>query len=325
MASPPIPMIHQMTSNGLFVGVTNYGASLQDLRLTDDNKPLVLGLLDPRSYHLQSSHMGATAGRYANRIADGHITIDGQDYQLDKNENDSATLHGGRNGCGRRLWQLEQSDETSAIFTLEEEDGFLGFPGALSLRAHYQITGFQELTISYEATTTKPTFVNLAHHSYFRLDDAPDISEHELQIMADHYLPVTDDNLPLGTMADVADTPFDFRERRAIGHQAYDHNFCLTPHQGLRPIAQLYSPRSGIEMTVSSDQIGIQFYNAAHLCESADNHHGRAYKGFDAVCLEPQFWPNSPNEPHFPSALLRPEERYHQQLVLSFKRHGEMR
>ena len=314
---------HKMSAHGLDVSVTNYGASLQDLRLTDHPLPLVLGFSDHQAYATQNAHMGATAGRYANRIAGGTCQIAGQRFVLDKNEADKHTLHGGRHGCGTAIWTLADCTAHSATFTLTEPDGHMGFPGEVALSCHYHICEDQTLSISYEATTTAPTFINLAHHSYFKLDDQPTICDHQLEILADQYLPVRADNLPVGAPEFVSDTKFDFRSMRAIGDEVFDHNFCLDNRRDMRQIARLFSPHSGIEMTIRSDQAGLQFYNAAHLNEAGPTHHGRAYHGFDAVCLEPQNWPNSPNQPDYPSSLILPNERYEQQLILQVKIHED--
>ncbi len=324
-----------MTAYDLNVSVTNYGASLQDVRLSGNPLPLVLGFSAPDDYASHSAHMGATAGVYANRIAAGQFTIDDVTYQLDRNENNRTTLHGGRQGTGTQIWDLIEADEEKAVFALTQPDGFMGFPGKIDLRCTYQITAKGTLAISYHATTSKPTFVNLAHHSYFRLDDAPDISGHELQVFADRYLETDDDNLPHdGAPVWVAGTAYDFRSQTKIGNHNIDHNFCLdtkisaksSAHSSaqqfagaeLRPVARLYSPLSSLSLQVSSDQPGLQIYTAHHLCEAAPNHHGRPYRAFDGICLEPQNWPNSPNRDDFPSSLLRPDEAYHQRLELYF-------
>ena len=313
---------HQLNADELSVTLTNYGASLQDLRLDGHDIPLVLGFPDAQDYRTQSSHMGATAGRFANRIAGGIITIDGQSYQLDRNEADTNTLHGGSGGCGTRVWQVARMTHKSVCFTLDDEDGHMGFPGHVKMQCLYQITGPRTLSISYEATTSRPTFINLAHHSYFRLDRQDDLSSHELQIMADHYLPVDEANLPLGKPEDVSGTRFDFRQKHGFVGDDFDHNFCLNDAGRLRPVARLSSMASGIVMTLSSDQPGLQFYTSHHLAETAPNHHGRPYEAYDGICLEPQAWPNAPHMPHFPTALLRPGETYRQSLILSFSDDG---
>ena len=309
---------HQMNAHGLRAAVTNYGASLQDLRLISHDIPLVLGFTDAKDYATHTAHMGAAAGRYANRIAGGMIEIDGKRYQLDRNEGGTNTLHGGMHGCGTTLWELIEADESHALFRLEEPDGHMGFPGSVRYLCRYEIRANATLSISYEARTTAPTYVNLAHHSYFRLDREADISGHELEILADAYLPVDAQNLPDGRLLPVANSPFDFTKMKPLGRQKFDHNFCLDPSQNLRQIARLYSPYSGIEILLSSDQPGLQLYTAHHLDESAPNHHGRAYGAFDGVCLEPQNWPNSPHMDAAPSSLLRPDETYHQTLILQF-------
>ena len=313
---------HHLKAHGLYVTLTNFGASLADLRLEGHDTPLVLGFTNIQDYATHKSHMGATAGRVANRIAGGEICLEGRLYQLDKNEAGTTTLHGGASGCGTRLWDLEEASATKICFTLEDEDGHMGFPGHVQMRCLYEITSHHTLRISYHATTTRPTFVNLAHHSYFRLDKQDDISTHELEIMADHYLPVDEKNLPTGRIAPVAGTKFDFRQKRAIGPAPIDHNFCLHHAGSLRPVARLSSPASGIEMTLSSDQPGLQCYTAHHLAETAPNHHGRPYRAFDGICLEPQAWPNAPHMPDFPSICLMPGEIYKQTLILTFSEKG---
>ena len=314
---------HALAAYDLRLWVTNYGASLQDLRLEGYDMPLVLGFPDAQDYASHHSHMGATAGRYANRIANGQFMIDGHSFALDRNEQGRHTLHGGSKGCGVQLWQLEEATNASALFCLEETDGHMGFPGAVTLRTRYEIIEAGTLAITYWATTTKPTFVNLAHHSYFRLDDSDDIGAHQLQIEADDYLNVDGDNLPTGTVMPVTGTAFDFTSMTAIGDRLYDHNFCLRdPHKGLRPVAHLYSPISGISLAIESDQPGLQFYTSHHLSETGQTHHARTYHGRDGICLEPQIWPDSPNREHFPSALLLPNETYHQQLILRFYASG---
>lgn len=321
---------HKMTAYDLDVSVTNYGASLQDLRLSGHALPLVLGFPAATDYANHKAHIGATAGIYANRIAGGQFTIDDATYQLSCNEHNRTTLHGGTNGIGTQIWDLVDAADDKAVFAITQRDGHMGFPGNINVTCTYQITAKGTLSISYRATTSKPTFVNLAHHSYFRLDDAPDISDHELAIFADHYLGVDDDNLPCeGAPLCVAGTPFDFRSQRLIGNVPIDHNYCLAPlpskNAGLRPVARLYSPKSKISLQVSSDQNGLQCYTAHHLDEMAPNHHDRPYRAFDGICLEPQNWPNSPNRDDFPSSLLRPDEIYHQRLELYFRDEGQKR
>ena len=312
---------HQMKAGGLDVSVINFGASLQDLRLASQNMPLVLGFQEADDYQNNTSHLGATAGIYANRIANGYFEIDGKGYHLDKNENNTHTLHGGDEGCGTQLWEFVSWGNDHASLRWRQSDGHMGFPGDAEVLCHYRLDENQTLRISYEAKCDKDSFINLAHHSYFRLDDTADISQHQLQINADHYLTVDNENIPTGEMRQVTDTRFDFRDFKAVGTQEIDHNYCLTRDGNIREVARLFSPSSGIEMIMSSDQVGLQCYTADHLSESGQTHHGKSYRARDGICLEPQYWPNSPNMPQFPSSFLRAGTRYEQELQLQFIHH----
>lgn len=307
---------YNLSANGLAASVTNFGASLQDLRLLDDDRPLVLGFQNPSDYAQNQSHLGASAGSYANRIANGRYQLDDVTYQLDQNENDKHMLHGGHEGTGVQIWDCIKASEDTVLFQLKQSSGHMGFDGNLDMRCRYELLAPQILSITYEAICDKPRFINMAHHSYFRLDDSPTINDHELEIYADTYLPVDGDNIPTGELCPVADTPFDFRTKKAIGMRAYDHNYCLPPSDFIRPVARLRSARSGLCLTLHSDQIGLQFYSSDHLNEQAPNHHGRPYHPRDGICLEPQFWPNSPNMPHFPSAYVPAHTKYQQTLWL---------
>ncbi|MGC6529773.1 MAG: aldose epimerase family protein [Candidatus Puniceispirillaceae bacterium] len=320
---------HSITAFGLMVRVTTYGASLMDLRLCDApdfaSHSLVLGFTNPASYASHNAHMGATAGRYANRIANGQFQINGQDYHCDRNENGTHCLHGGSQGCGTMIWQITDHGPDFVTMCYEEPDGWMGFPGRVRYECTYQLKPDATLAIMYKAQVSQPTIINLAHHSYFNLSGGSDIADHLLQVAADDYLPVRPDMIPTGEIVPVANSLFDFREKRAIGHHAYDHNFCLRPHQGLRQVACLSHPQTGIEMRLSSDQAGLQFYTGDHLHERVDTHHKVPYGPRSGLCLEPQNWPNSPNEDHFPSALVTPSMRYHQQLEMTFSLSSEIK
>lgn len=312
-------ILHSMKHKNLEVSVTNYGASLADLRLAGYDFPLVLGFPNPEDYAKQHSHIGATAGPYANRIAHGQMRIGPHSYQLDRNEKDRHTLHGGQAGCGTAIWDVIQANDQAISLYLALDDGHMGFPGPVELWCHYRLEADQSVTIHYEALAHKTTFINLAHHSYFRLDDAPDITGHQLWIDAAHYLPVDDDNIPTGVVQEVDKSAFDFRSLRPIGMTSFDHNFCLSQATNLREVAQLYSPKSGISLHLESDQPGLQFYTAHHLQEEAPNHHKRPYHAKDGICLEPQYWPDTPNQPAFPSCLVQAGSRYRQCLRLALQ------
>ena len=305
-----------LSAHGLTASVTNFGASLQDLRLTSDDMPLVLGFKNPSDYASHKSHIGASAGSYANRIANGRYELDGITYQLDQNENQKHMLHGGQEGTGVCLWHCLDANNEGVTFGLTHPSGHMGFDGNLEMTCRYELLENQILAITYEAICDQPRYINIAHHSYFRLDSSPTINDHELEIYADHYLPVDGDNIPTGKMASVAETAFDFRAKKPIGTNAYDHNFCLPPCETIRPVARLVSAQSGLCLTLHSDQTGLQFYTSDHLSEQAPNHHGRPYRPRDGICLEPQFWPNSPNEPDFPSAYVPANTKYKQNLWL---------
>ena len=312
---------HQLSKDGFIVKLVSFGASICDLRLKGIEHPLVLGLRNPADYPLQSSHLGATAGRVANRIAGGQFHLNGTLYELDRNENNKHMLHGGSQGCGVQNWQLDHATETEAVFSLYQPDGWMGFPGNFEIRCHYEITDDCELTIRYTAQTDKACPINLAHHSYFKLDNCDDIRHHIFQIEADHYLDVDQDNIPTGKLIPVEGTIFDFTSPRSIGDNSFDHNFCLRDGQTkLRKIAYAKSELSGVSLTIYSDQKGVQFYTSQHLSEDLDTNHGRAYHGFDGFCLEPQNWPDACNHAAFPSSILFEGESYSQIIKLQFAR-----
>ena len=321
---------HQLSHDGFIVGLVSYGASICDIRVKDIAHPLVLGLKNPDDYRRQSSHLGATAGRVANRIAKGAFDLNGQSYQLDQNENGRHMLHGGAQGCGVQNWQFSKLDKTSALLTLQQPDGWMGFPGNVTFTTHYEITGKEELTITYSAKTDRPCPINLAHHSYFKLDEAEDIRHHLFQIEADHYLPVNEDNIPTGTIAPVAGTKFDFTSPRLLEGNRFDHNFCLKDamikerlsrkSKTMRKIAFVQSQLSGISLSLYSDQQGVQFYTAHNLHEDLQTIHNRPYHAYDGFCLEPQIWPDACNHDAFPSSIIAEDETYHQSLRLVFEK-----
>ena len=309
---------HHLSHAGLSVRVISFGAAIQDIKLAGIEQSLVLGFPDSKRYETNRAYMGATAGRFANRLNQGQFQINGTHYQADRNENETHCLHGGLFGCGKRHWHLADKDERSALFTIDEPDGWMGFPGDISLSCHYEISDDGALCITYHGTTNQPTLLNLAHHSYFKLDDLPDISAHHLMIASDSYLPVTSDNIPTGDIADVTDTVFDFRQMKAIGTERFDHNFCLPSDGHLRKMVILKSAHSGIEMHLETDQPGLQFYTGDHLDEHGLTHHGSSYQKRAGLCLEPQNWPDAPNHAGFPHAIINADKPYQQRMRLQF-------
>ncbi len=316
----------RLAGGGLCATFLTWGAVLQDLRLEGHSPALVLGLPDLDAYLAHSRHFGATAGRCANRIANGRAEIDGQVYDLDRNYLGKHTLHGGGDGTGKRLWTLVGHDDASTRFEIVLPDGHMGFPGRLVIAAVFRLVDPGVLDIVYEATTDRPTLCNIAHHSYFVLDDSGGILDHDLQVMAERYTPVNGEMIPTGECAAVAGTKFDFRSLRRIrqpdgGGPVIDHNYCLSDARvPLRPVARLASPASGVGLELRSTEPGLQVYDGAPLDVPVPGLDGRRMGAFAGMALEPQVWPDAPNHAGFPSAVLRPGETYRQHTQFAFHR-----
>ncbi len=309
-----------LRGGGLTARLLNWGAVLQDLRLDGHAPPLVLGLESLADYRAHSRHFGATVGRCANRIRDGRCRIDGRAVQLDRNEGGRHHLHGGADNAGCRLWRIVRQAPDSVRFALSLPDGHMGYPGTLEIEAAFALPGDGALEIAYTARTDAPTLCNLAHHSYFDLDGRCDVRGHRLQVAAERYLPVDADKLPLGPPACVGGTAFDFRAPRHLA-DPLDHNFCLADARGaLRPAAVLHGPLSGITMALHSTEPGLQVYDGHNLDVPVPGLAGQRLGAYAGIALEPQIWPDSPNHPDYPQALLRPGETYRQQTRLVFRR-----
>lgn len=321
--------VHRVVINGggLTASVLTWGATLQDLRLDGHGQPLVLGFPAFADYLHHSPYFGATAGRYANRIADGRFTLDGVDHQLDRNEHHIHHLHGGREGIGKRTWSIADHGPDCVRLEIEDPDGHMGYPGTCLLSCTYQLKADGILSVIYGAETDQPTLCNMAHHSYFNLDGGRQVLDHEITIAADHYLPVDDYMIPTGEVRPVAGTPFDFRKPHTIrrdvdGRQVlYDHNFCLSDkRQDKRQVVRLYSPLSGVSMIVTTSEPGMQFYAGHKLDVAVPGLDDKIYGAFAGLCLEAQIWPDSPNHGGFPSAVLRPGEQLLQETDYIFSR-----
>ena len=316
----------EIAGGGLTAQFLTWGAVLQDLRLDGHAPALVLGFPDLPSYLDHSRYFGATAGRYANRIAHGEATIDGKAFWFDRNFLGRHTLHGGADGCGKRLWTLADHNSSSVRMEIVLEDAHMGFPGRLSVSALFSLSGDGGLDIEYTARTDKPTLCNLAHHSYFCLDDSGSVLDHDLQVLADTYTPVDDDLIPTGQVAPVAGTKFDFRRPRPIRRTdgagpVIDHNFCTaTERRPLSPVARLSSRASDVTMDLATTEPGLQLFDGAPLDVPVPGLDGRAMGAFAGIALEPQIWPDSPNHPDFPSAILRPGEIYRQHTRYVFRK-----
>jgi len=321
----PIRRVTLRSPSGAEAEIIDYGASLRDLHVPKADGSLrrvVLGLQNLEDYPAHSPHMGAVAGRFANRIARGRFTLDGQDYQLPLNENGRHTLHGGDNGFGKRRWTFVEISERSATLALVSPDGDAGYPGTVRVWCRYSLTENAMLRVEFSATTDAPTVLNLAHHPYFKLDDEADVLSHRLQIDSDLVLPTDADLIPDGSVASVTDTPFDFRRTRPIrvasgdaSPPRYDCNFllrrdCVERDEAsgleLARAATLTSEVSGMALEIWTTQPCLQLYDGAKLAVSVPGLGGTNYSAFAGVVLEPQHAPNSPNLQHLRSTVLRP-------------------
>lgn len=305
--------------------IITYGAVLQDLRLKGHDAPLVLGYENIESYLAHSPYFGANAGRYANRIRDGHLKIDDKTLQLDQNFLGKHCLHGGSVGVGKRLWTIDAQDSNSVTLSIVLADGEMGFPGEMNLQMTYSILPEGVLDIHYTATTDKPTLCNIAHHSYFNLDGRSSILDHELQVNASHYTPVDDELIPTGQVLDIQGTGFDFSapKKLELGGQdgILDHNFCISSDRvKLRPVANLHSSTSGVSMQVNTTEPGLQVYDGAKIDSPVPGLEGAQMNSHAGVALEPQVWPDSNHHRHFPQAILRPGEKYAQQTQYVFQK-----
>lgn len=306
-----------LRGGGLTARLLTLGATVQDLRMDGVDHPLVLGCPDPADYLGDGLYLGAVVGRFANRIGGARFTLDGREYRTDPNFRGRHTLHGGARGTHWHLWTIEDARPDAATLSLALPDGDMGFPGALSVRADIALRD-GALIVDLSATADAPTPCNLAHHGYFILDDTGDVRGHRLRIAADRYLPVDDDLIPLDP-APVEGTRFDFRAARSIAPGAYDHNFCLSDGPVAPRVVAELTGGTGIRMRIETDQPGLQVYDGAHFKEMAglDN---RRYGPFAGVALETQGWPDAPNRPDFPDAILRPGETYRHHAAYRFSR-----
>jgi aldose 1-epimerase len=328
-AMPDGTAVHRIRirGGGLSAAILTYGAVLQDLRLEGHDAPLVLGFERFEDYPAHSPYFGAVVGRYANRIRGGRFTIDGERYQADTNFLGKHTLHGGSAGTAKRVWRLGEQGADFVTLHLTDPAGWMGFPGTLEIAATYRLKAGGILELSLEATTDQPTLCNLSHHSYFNLDDggSGDILGHRLMLNAGAYLPVDDELIPIGVVQPVEGTPFDFKQARPIRRREsdavdYDHNFCLTSARGpLRQATWAQAERSGVEMECWTTEPGIQFYAGHKAAREVPGLGRRMYKANAGFCLEGQVWPDAPNRPYFPQALLRPGEKSSQVTQYRFR------
>jgi len=313
--------------DGLRLVLLTWGARLAQLWVPDRSGVLadiVLGHDSLQDWQTHGSYVGATCGRYANRIAKGRFPLDGRSIQLDRNEG-ANHLHGGAAGLDRKHWQIESHSDDHVTFTTTSPDGEMGYPGTLQLRTTYRIN--RGLVIEMEAATDAPTIVNLVNHAYFNLagQGAGDVLGQHLQVDAGFYLPVDTQLIPTGEVASVTDTAFDFRQLKAIGAAlpgpgGFDHNLCLsapTSTDGLRPCLAATDPATGRRMRLWTTEPGVQLYTGAHF-NNTPGKAGARYPRFGGFAVETQRFPDSPNNPHFPSARLDPGQTYRHVMHFDF-------
>lgn len=338
-SSLPLQSWDFANANGMTMKVTNLGGKVMALRVPDKNGNLidvVLGYDSIAPYINGNPYFGALIGRYGNRIANGKFMLGTNEFTLAQNNGQNA-LHGGPMGFHNVAWEGEpfQNDGNDALqLTYASADGEEGYPGELRVKVVYTLTQANEVVIDYEATTSQPTVVNLTHHSFFNLEGegAGDILSHALEIFAPHFTPVAEGLIPTGELKPVTNTPFDFTAPHTIGERidaseaqlffgkGYDHNFVLTKPQpyALTLAARVHAPLSGIVMEVLTTEPGLQFYSGNFLDGSDKGKDGKRYGYRSAFCLEAQHFPDSPNQPHFPSTQLNPGQVYRQKTIYKF-------
>jgi aldose 1-epimerase len=346
----PVELFTLQNAHGSRLTATNYGGIIVSAWVRDRAGGLgdiVLGFDSLAGYLAQSAYFGAIVGRYANRIGRGQFRLDGKSHRLASNDGPHH-LHGGIRGFDKAVWQAEPfRNEHGAGLGLRHTspDGDQGYPGTLTAEVRYQLTDSDELVVDYEAETDAPTPINLTQHSYFNLAGAGtgDILGHELKIAADSFTPVDTTLIPTGEIAPVAGTAFDFRTATAIGARigeadrqleyagGYDHNFVLRRGRGeggwrggrggrgeLIHAVHVVEPRTGRTLDVSTTEPGLQFYSGNGLTGTVRGKGGQAYGPRSGFCLETQHFPDSPNQPGFPSTILRPGEQYRSRTVFGF-------
>jgi len=311
--------------SGLSMSLTDWGATIVSVRQPDRQgniDQITLGFSNAASYLSKQGYLGATCGRFANRIAKGRFTLEGQIYELARNDGQNH-LHGGDVGFNARLWQAEpyvEGDLQGVLFRYVSSDTEEGYPGELNVRANYALDGSGRLTMEFLAETDKTTIVNLTNHSYWNLAGirSGSILNHHLVFHSSHYLPVDETAIPTGEIKSVEGSPFDFRNEKVIGQDiakvlgGYDHCMMIDGKCGeIRNAVSLADPVSGRRLTLHTDRPGVQFYTGNFLA-------GTPFPKYSGLCLEPQGFPDAPNKPQFPSTVLRAGEVYHHRSFIDF-------
>ncbi|MGP3982372.1 aldose epimerase family protein [Streptomyces sp. KR80] len=328
-----------LENGGTRMKVLSYGGIVQYLEVPDRrgrHANISLGFDNLDDYVFSSPYFGALIGRYGNRIAKGRFTLDGTTYQVPVNDGPNS-LHGGDRGFDKRVWDIEpfaRGTDVGLVLSYVSPDREMGYPGTLRTKVVYTLSRGGDWRIDYEATTDKATHINLTSHVYFNLagEGSGTIEDHELAIAAARYTPVDATLIPTGELAPVAGTPLDFRGTKVIGadirtaHQqllyghGFDHNYVLAKGVTAEPspVATLRDPHSGRTMRIATTEPGLQFYSGNVLDGTLVGTSGRIYRQSDALCLETQHYPDSPNQPHFPSTVLRPGATYRSTTVHTF-------
>jgi aldose 1-epimerase len=323
-------------ANGMEVAVTSYGGRIVSVMVPDKEgnmQDVVLGFDNVDDYMAIDNDFGATIGRYANRIANGKVTIGGVAFDLPTN-NFGHTLHGGPNGFQKQVFNATQPDSQSVVLTYLSKDGEENFPGNLTVKVTMMLTDDNAIDIAYEAETDKETVVNLTNHSYFNLNGDPNqtVLDHLLTINADEFTPVDETFMTTGAIETVEDTPMDFRNPVAIGEKidqydfeqlkngdGYDHNWVLnTKGDDTVVAASVWSPVTGIRLDVYTTEPGVQVYSGNFLDGTVTGKNDITYQKRTAVCLETQKYPDSPNKPDWPSPYLKPGEKYTSRCIYKF-------
>jgi aldose 1-epimerase len=319
-------------TSGMQVSILNYGGTVTKIMTPDKNNKMgdvILGFESLDGYLQKGNpYFGSLVGRYANRIANAKFTLEGKTYTLAANNNGNS-LHGGNKGFDKVLWTATKTSDSTLKLVYQSKDGEEGYPGNLTAEVVYTLTSDNGVKIDYTATTDKATPVNLTNHSYFNLSSGNDsnILNHEVWLNADKYTPVNDVLIPTGQIADVTNTPMDFRTAKAIGKDidkvkggGYDHNWVLNKTgNGLEKVASVYDPGSGRFMEVFTTEPGLQFYTGNFLDGTLmHTMNNQKYVHHAAMCLEAQHYPDSPNQPNFPNVILKPGETYKQTTMYKF-------
>src|ERR1700744_2912234 len=322
--------------NGREAAITNYGGRLVALLVPDSTGKMIdvaVGIGSVEGYVKSTEpYYGATIGRYGNRIAKGHFTLDGKQYTLATN-NPPNTLHGGKKGYQDVVWDAKKVNDQTLELTYLSKDMEEGFPGNLKIKVTYSITDDNSFKCEYEATTDKTTVVNLTNHAYFNLngEGSGTILDHLVQLKADHYTPVDSTLIPTGKIEPVKGTPLDFTTATTIGARindaneqlkngkGYDHNFVLNKHDMTQPIAIVKGDKTGIVMEIYTEEPAMQFYSGNFMQGKNTMKYGEKDDYRTAFAMETQHYPDSPNQPQFPSTVLKPGQVYKTQSIYKFK------